>query len=135
MSAERIVRRARSLVGVPFRQQGRDAAAALDCVGLILSVFAIPAEAVRRDYGPRGHRPDEVESGLSRYFCRVSASERQPGDVMLCAIRKNQLHLAIHCGGSFIHADSRARRVVETPGEPPWPVRAAFRRGVEHRSS
>lgn len=135
MSQDEIVRRARGLVGVPFKPQGRDPLDALDCVGLVLSVFAIPADAVPRDYRLRGHCRDQVEEDLSRHFCRVSASERHPADVMLCAIRSNQLHLAVHCGRSFIHADARARRVVETPGEPPWPISAVFRRHPETTSS
>lgn len=46
---------------------------------------------------------------------------------MLCAVAEEQLHLAIHCGASFVHADAQLRRVVETPGEPRWPIIAAFR--------
>ena len=49
-----------------------------------------------------------------------------PGDLVLCAPAANQFHLAVLAGRSFIHADARQRRVVETPGRPPWPVIAAF---------
>jgi hypothetical protein len=37
------------------------------------------------------------------------------------------LHLAIHSGAGFIHADLSLRRTVETPGAPRWPVIAAWR--------
>ena len=127
MTPQEIVRRARSLVGVPFRPQGRDPLSAVDCVGVVMSVFAIPAEAVRRDYRLRRHSAEEVERELAQHFRMVSEQTRTAGDVLLCAIRADRAHLAIHCGESFVHADAGRRRVVERPGDPPWPLRAVFR--------
>jgi hypothetical protein len=54
---------------------------------------------------------------------------------MLCAVAADQVHLAIDCGGSFVHADARLRRIVETPGNPSWPVIAVFRRRAIKRGS
>ena len=49
--------RALALVGVPFRPQGRSAADGLDCAGLALAAFELPADLVRNDYRLRGrHR-------------------------------------------------------------------------------
>jgi hypothetical protein len=49
--------RARAHVGTRFRPQGRDPRFGLDCVGLILCTFGLPADAVRKDYRLRGeHR-------------------------------------------------------------------------------
>jgi cell wall-associated NlpC family hydrolase len=121
------VTRARSLVGVRFRPQGRDPATGLDCVGLILRVFGIPPEQVRRDYRLSGNSAAELDAQLSRYFRRLSNEASRVGDVVLCAVRGGQLHLAVDCGRSFIHADARARRVVETPGAPQWPILGMYR--------
>lgn len=121
------VERARSAVGVQFRPQGRDPATGLDCIGLILWVFGIPPAAVRRDYRLAGNAPAELDRELRRFFRRISARNREVGHVMLCNVRPGQSHLVIECGGSFVHADARLRRVVETPGSPPWPFSAAYR--------
>lgn len=126
--ADSVIRRARRLVGAPFRPQGRDPSLGLDCVGVILSAFAIPIESVRRDYRLSGSYLAEIEAGLSRRFRRIKANNRRAGDVLLCLLPAHQAHLAIDCGRGFIHADARLRRVVETPGDPPWPIVAAFRR-------
>lgn len=123
-----IVSRARALTGSPFRPQGREPSSGLDCVGLILRTFAIPADEVRRDYRLRGRYRAEVEKTLTHRFRRVTPKHGRAGDLLLCAIAPDQLHLAISCGGSFVHADARLRRIVETPGDPPWPVIAVYRR-------
>lgn len=122
-----IVRRARSLVGSRFRPQGRDPETGLDCLGVILCAFSIPAGEVRSDYRLRGAHRGEIEAGLLCRFRRVSSGERRAGDVLLCPLSDNQLHLAIDCAGSFVHADARLRRVVETPGSPEWPISGIFR--------
>lgn len=131
-----IIRRARALVGSPFRPQGREPGTGLDCVGLVLSTFDVSPDTVRRNYRLRGgHRP-EIEAGLMRQFRKVAPNKSRPGDVLLCAISSDQLHLAISCGASFVHADARLRRVVETPGELPWPIIGAYRRrAVRSKSS
>lgn len=128
---DEVVRRARSLVGVPFRPQGRDPRKGLDCVGLVLSVFRMPAASVRRDYRLRGAHAIELNAELSKIFARLSPASKAAGDVLLCAVSREQAHLAIECGASIIHADARLRRVVERPGECPWPVVAAFRSTIQ----
>lgn len=118
------------MVGVSFRPQGRDAATGLDCIGLVLRVFGIPEDEVRRDYRLAGNDGPELECGLARFFRRLSAGRRAAGDVLLCKVRRGQFHLAIECEGSFVHADARLRRVVETPGSPPWAIVAAYRHKI-----
>lgn len=122
-----IVRRARALVGSRFRPQGRDPHTGLDCIGVILCAFGIPAGEVRSDYRLRGVNRREIEFGLLRHFRRVTNGDRRAGDVLLCPVSDDQIHLAIECDGSFVHADSRLRRVVETPGSPDWPIGGVFR--------
>jgi cell wall-associated NlpC family hydrolase len=124
MTSRDIVERARLLVGCAFRSQGRDPKLGLDCVGLVMNAFRIEPGQVRRNYRLKGSHKSELESQLSSFFRSVTSP--QPGDVLLCQIAHMQVHLAIHCGDSFVHADARLRRVVETPGQPCWPT-AAFR--------
>ena len=131
----RAVTRARGIVGVRFRPQGRDPATGLDCVGLVLHAFGIPPDQVRRDYRLRGNRRDEIKAELSRYFEPTSNRSSRAGDVVLCCLRGRQFHLALHCGGAFVHADARARRVVETPGTPQWPILGTYRFALRNLKS
>jgi cell wall-associated NlpC family hydrolase len=125
--------RARALVGTPFRPQGRSVATGLDCIGLVISAFRIPEKAVRRDYRLRGDHRAEIEAGLARYFRRVR--DRRPGDVLLMQPAADQVHLAICTSAGFVHAHARIGRVVETPGEPRWPVLGTFRKRVRKARS
>jgi len=125
MTRREVVERARSLVGCAFRPQGRDPTIGLDCIGLVVAVFQIEPRQVRRNYRLGGPHGGELETELARFFQRVTAP--QAGDVLLCEIARTHTHLAVHCGRSFVHAHAGIRRVVETPGEPGWPI-TAFRR-------
>jgi cell wall-associated NlpC family hydrolase len=125
MTGRDVVERARSFVGRPFRPQGRDPERGLDCIGLVLAVYRIEPQQVRRDYRLRGSHRSELETQLPRFFRPTNAPEA--GDVFLCEIARTQMHLAIHCGDTFVHADARLRRVVETPGRPCWSIKAVFR--------
>lgn len=120
-AGECVVARARAMLGVRFRAQGRDPALGLDCVGLI--AVALPARTLPRDYRLRtGAFPaDAVPAGLT------ACDGERPGDILLCRVSPAQLHLAVRSDGGVIHADATARRVVERPGAVPWPVEAAWR--------
>ena len=121
-------RRALALVGTCFRPQGRDPAAGLDCVGLALAAFGLPAHLVRANYRLRGDHRAEVIRTLLHHFRRVGCRQARPGDLLLLAVAHDQLHLAVRTDRGFVHADAGLRRVAETPGEPPWPVIGTFRR-------
>lgn len=129
-----VVRRARRLVGIPFRPQGRDPATGLDCVGVAINAFGIDPGAIRRDYRLRGDHQHEIQRTLQRWFHQVHPSAPEPGDLILCSVRYDLPHFAIQCGQSFIHADARLRRVVETPGRLEWPVLAVLRPFEIHTS-
>jgi lipoprotein Spr len=122
--------RALSLVGVPFRPQGRDAGRGLDCVGLCVAAYCLPIEIVRRNYRLRGDYRIEVKAALRRHFRRISGKQKRPGDLLLLAVAGDQLHLAVLTMAGFIHADAKLRRVVETPGDPEWPLIGVYRRRV-----
>lgn len=97
-------------------------------MGLVLEVFRIRPDAVRRDYSLRGQAEDELKSQLKRFFRPVPAAKRRTGDLLLLAPGADQLHLAVLTERGFVHAHAGLRRVVETPGEPQWPTLGAFRR-------
>ena len=65
--------RALALVGTRFRPQGRSADA-LDCLGLMLKVYAIPGSDVRQDYRLRGDHGREIADGVKSYFRGVAAN-------------------------------------------------------------
>jgi murein DD-endopeptidase / murein LD-carboxypeptidase len=119
--------RARALVGTPYRAQGRDPVFGLDCVGLVLSAFSLPIDMVRADYRLRGnYRAAAIQAILSR-FRRVARKEVRPGDLLALLVADDQLHFVVLTNGSFVHADARLRRVVETPGWPEWELIGAYR--------
>lgn len=127
---QRFDERARALVGCRFRPQGRDPELGLDCVGLIVATFDLPVEQVAGDYRLRGGDRPRLIAELDRFFRRVPLARQRTGDVLLFSIGSAQMHLAVQTEIGFVHADARLRRVVETPGRPPWPLVSVFRRRV-----
>ena len=123
--------RARALVGTRFRPQGRNPEIGLDCVGLVLAVFDIAPDAVRRNYRLRGDHGPEIERELRRFFSRARGEQRRPGDLMLLAVSADQFHFGICTSAGFVHADARIGRIVETPRSPPWPVLGTFRKRAQ----
>lgn len=120
--------RARALVGIRFRPQGRDPRAGLDCVGLVLLTYGIAVDAVRRNYRLSGDHRAEAERELARFFRRARTNAPCRGALMFLAVTPEQLHFAVRTDLGFVHADARLGRVVETPGPPRWPVLATYRR-------
>jgi murein DD-endopeptidase / murein LD-carboxypeptidase len=119
--------RARALVGVPFRTQGRGEGG-LDCVGVVVETFGIEPETVRRNYRLRGNHFEELTKCLDAEFRRVPNTQLRLGDVMLLAAGPDQPHLAIRTDGGFVHAHAGIRRVVETPGRAEWPLLRVYRK-------
>lgn len=124
MDGEKIVARARRLVGVRFRPQGRDPATGLDCVGLVAATLGI--ETSRRDYTLRGGSIEELDRALvAAGFWPVGGS--RAGDVLVMRTGPEQLHLGILTNDGLVHADAGLRRIVERPGSVPWPVLGTWR--------
>jgi hypothetical protein len=121
---------AQSLVGCPFRLQGRDPATGLDCVGLVAAALAgAGVKAVTPvGYGLRntdiGHwLPLAQQAGL-----RPSAGPVTAGEVLLIALAHCQHHLVIAAdSSSVIHAHAGLRRVVRQPLDTSWQVEAKWR--------
>ena len=110
------------MLGVRFRLHGRGMDG-VDCVGL--AAVALGLGAVPTGYGLRGGRPDRVAALLDEWLRRVAG--RAAGDLLLLLAGPGQLHLAIWTGDGLVHADAGLGRVVERPGEPPWPVIGTWR--------
>jgi cell wall-associated NlpC family hydrolase len=123
-AGDAVVARARALIGVRFRPQGRSRASGLDCVGLVAE--AVGAANVPCDYALRGSSPDRLAAGLAAAGLRPTDAMRR-GDVLALAAGPGQLHLAIYSGDGLIHGDAGLGRVVERPGPPPWPVHSIWR--------
>lgn len=118
ISTDEIVAQARSLVGVPWRHQGRTQRG-VDCIGLIVLAFKgagidwakVVGTADKHNYG-RGAQPELLN--LIRMF---GDPIQQPIEgcliLMKFAADHYPRHVGIYSKGNIIHADARAGRVVE----------------------
>jgi hypothetical protein len=128
LGGHRIASRARALVGIRFRPQGRDPMLGLDCVGVAAAAMDIPAGRLRNDYSLRGQHLAEIEQELRGLGCRPAPPERAAaGDLLVCEAGPAQFHILVRAWESFVHADAGLRRVVERPLPVPWPVVGAWR--------
>ena len=121
MSGDDVVARARTLIGAAFRPGGRDPAFGLDCVGVVASAVGQSAPAAIDE------READAIAALAAAGLGPVHGRNAPGDVVLCRPAPRRLHLIVLTDFGFVHADAGLRRVVERPGEPPWPVVAVFR--------
>ena len=88
----------------------------------------VPRERVRRDYCLRSSDPEEANGEFDRSgFIRISPAAARDGDVLLVRPLPAALHVVILTDSGYLHADMRLRKVVEVPGEVPWPVLSAWR--------
>jgi lipoprotein Spr len=127
MTGPEVVARARRLIGVRFRAQGRDPAFGVDCVGLVAAALGVRIAA---DHPLRSGDRERVERA-AEVLGLTQADGARAGDVLLFASGPGQLHLGVRSEGGLIHADAGARRVVERPGDAPWPLVAAWRMGED----
>jgi hypothetical protein len=127
---QKVARAARACLGARFRPQGRDVALGLDCVGLVAVAFrAAGYEAsVPRGYPLRGGNGAAFAAVIEAGGLRpVAPDEAGEGDLLLLLAGPAQFHLAVRTDTGFVHADAGLRRVIETPGQPPWPILGAWR--------
>lgn len=126
MRRDEVVARARDLLGVRFRPQGRGTNQGLDCIGVVAMTFGLTA--VRRDYCLRSGDADEVNGEFAAGgFSAIAVTAAGAGDVLLVRVGPGRLHVVILTPEGYLHADAGLRRVVEVPGAVAWPVVSAWR--------
>lgn len=126
MNRSEIVVAARSLMGTPFRHQGRVPGLALDCAGLVIVVaqqlgiehFDVPG------YGRRPHR-GLLEQVLADQPALIPVNRREsgPGDVLLMRFGKEPQHLAILAESTIIHSWEASGKVCEHGLDDLWLTR------------
>lgn len=119
---ELVVAHARSMIGVPWRHQGRKPWA-VDCLGLVqLALIAAHWPGAISAPARYGREPwdDQLRRGLRLHFGPPVDGAWQLGDVPLFQWGAAEpTHVGIladyvHGGVSIIHASNRAKKVVET---------------------
>lgn len=126
MTSEEIVARARALVGVRFRPQGRSAEQGLDCIGV--AAVASGVLNARRDYCLRSADRAEADAEFAKHgFAPMAPEAAGAGDILLVRPGAGRLHVVVLTPRGYLHADMRLRRVVEVSGAVPWPILSAWR--------
>ena len=130
MRANDIIVAARSLVGTPFRHQGRIPGVALDCAGTVIETLKLiginPIDRTDYGYDPCNGQL-EAQIALQDYV--VPVRSLQPGDFLVMVFIGEPQHLAVYTGENIIHAYSRQGMVVEHVFNDHWKqkVIAAYR--------
>ena len=121
---EAIAARALACVGARFRVHGRVPETGLDCVGVagFATGLDAPSGYALRGGSALGMAAMLAAAGLAR------VDRAAPGDFVLALAGPAQFHLAVITARGFVHADAGLRRVVERPGNPPWPVIGIWRK-------
>jgi hypothetical protein len=119
------VERARAMIGTRFRPQGRSVELGVDCLGLVAIAYRLPLDHIPTGYRLRGDHGRTLIAGLRTFFRPVR--KVACGDLLLLVAGHEQMHLAVTTDIGFVHADAR-HGVIETPGDPPWPLLQSFRR-------
>lgn len=115
-----IVTDARSLIGTPFKHQGRLPGVGIDCVGVLVVI------ARRRQFVPPtfdvtgyGEQPDgTLLDILDKHLLPVSRAEMQAGDVVAFVVENEPQHVGVlvpyaHGGLALVHASLRSGKVIE----------------------
>lgn len=110
-----------SLVGSPFRLQGRDPETGVDCVGLVAAALE---RTGRQAVPPTGYSMRTTR--IERFLATATASGLEPatssGDVVLVAVHALQPHLLVRVPGGHVHAHATLGRVTFLPDPLPWPI-------------
>lgn len=116
ITAEKIVAAARSMLGTPFRHQGRVPGVGLDCAGVLVCdcrELGLPVE----DVDGYGRNPFQglLEQAIRRqpFLREVAKADIRPGDVLLMRFYEAPQHIAIATEHGIVHAYENAGKVVE----------------------
>jgi cell wall-associated NlpC family hydrolase len=123
VSGTGLARAAENLVGVTFRQHGRDPASGLDCIGVFVAAMAAIGRTIA---APNGYAMRLREFGAFRHLATAwgfaeAEGPIQPGDVLMFTVGPVQFHLAVAARGDWlVHAHAGLRRVVLGPAGADW---------------
>lgn len=138
MTGEDLAAAARTLVGAPFRLNGRDPRIGLDCLGVVAAAMQATS-LVPNGYRLRSLRRDDADA-IAGKLGLLSAPEPNPaqpspvipGDVLMFRSGPCQHHLAIAVDrANIVHAHAGLRRVVLGPIPADWPIMARWRLPIE----
>lgn len=124
-SRKDIVDHARSLLGVPFKHQGRNALG-MDCVGVLIDLakylqLDYPGTKQRYNFNPQTY---SIRAELEKYLVPVPLENMQPGDVVIMCILGNEPHVGIlaeHDGDlTLIHSYQTVGKIVEHRLDAKW---------------
>lgn len=116
--AVEIVEAARSLVGVPYRHQGRDRDSGIDCAGVpVVIAREVGISGFDTTRYSRRPKPREMDRAMAEAGCRkIPMKDMAPGDILRLAMPTWPVHCAIldedGKGQWIIHAWLSARKVV-----------------------
>lgn len=130
MTGRQLCEAAGSLIGTPFRLNGRDAQSGVDCLGLIIVALRKAGHPVAdpRDYRLRQRTVDHLMPFARRNGFEPHLGITVPGDLLLFALPGLQHHVALAADqGRIIHAHAGLRRVVEGQADPNWIAVATWR--------
>ena len=128
--------RARALIGVPWKHQGRHPTVGIDCVGLLVLALGVTEDGLPA-YGRDPHE-GLLETALERQLGPPLPTNAQwlPGDVAALAYGGPIRHCGLlgdlpEGGLSLIHTDSHLGQVTEHPLNAQWRrrVRLVYRGG------
>lgn len=102
--------RALSLVGVPFRLQGRNPSIGLDCLGLIIGAFDLSGFETPT-YRISDGNWNQVEFELARWFGKTERAIPRTNDLAVFRLPRS-FHFGVISGGLLVHADIVAGKVV-----------------------
>ena len=125
-----IAEAAEKLVGCPFRLYGRDPAAGLDCVGVVLLALRRTGQGAHdlQGYGLRNLAIDRHIAFAAQLGLLDARGATEPGDVLLFRLSAAQFHLGVvNARGGLIHAHAGLRRVVTTSQHASWPIERHWR--------
>lgn len=124
MKREDFIAAARSLIGTPFRHQGRLPGIALDCVGVpICAAMACGIKLNDKKSYPDVPNGKDFVHAVEQSCDKINLDIAQIGDLMIFAWTKNPQHIAIISNMNpmrIIHSWSGAGGVVEHGIDKMW---------------
>lgn len=141
MQQDKFVNAARSMIGTPWKHQGRTPGLALDCIGILVCA-AKEAGMTMRDQNGYSRRPDgsSLRAAMVEHFEEVEApedgfkqSDLELGNILLFKLGPHPRHVGIYEGnGRFIHSWATGRRVCSVQLSADWLKNIVARYRVEN---